>query len=406
MTFTYLDHNASTPLDPEVSLAMAKWTELFGNPHAGHFLGGIAREAINKARENVLSVFGLNSDEWKCIFTSGASESNNMVIKGLVFRMMRDKSHTDRPIQIMASQVEHASVDKCLFYVRDLFGADRVNFDFLSVDSHGIVDLEKISASCPPNVDLVTCIHTVAETGAVQPVSTIASLMKTINPNALAHCDASQSVGKLDFEILKDMAKSVDFITVAGHKFGAPKGIGALIVRASCVDKIDPLIHGAGQEFGLRGGTENVASIVGLGRACELALGNMTSWKGDFDPSEILWNAINQELKKDPKIRVRLNSTAPVRSRFTLSFSVAGMNGPQIVSQLGNDNMYGTKICFSAGSACHSRGCPTPSKVLAAMGLDNEFSTSGVRLSISRSISREDLERAGTLVGSHIRSSL
>ena len=401
MTFTYLDNNASTPLDPEVSLAMEKWTELFGNPHAGHFLGGIAREAIAKARENVLSVFGLNSDEWKCIFTSGASESNNMVIKGLVFRMLRD-----RRIQIIASQVEHASVDKCLVYVRDLFGADRVNFDFLSVDSHGIVDLEKISASCPPNVDLVTCIHTVAETGAVQPVSTIASLVRTINPNVLVHCDASQSVGKLDFEILKEMAKSVDFITVAGHKFGAPKGIGALIVRASCVDKIDPLIHGAGQEYGLRGGTENVASIVGLGRACELDIEKNNDSKPNFDPSEILWNAINKELKKDPKIKVRLNSTAPVRSRFTVNFSVAGMNGPQIVSQLGNDNMYGTKICFSAGSACHSRGCPSPSKVLAAMGLDNEFSTSGVRLSISRSISREDLERAGTLVGSHIRSSL
>jgi cysteine desulfurase len=164
MTFTYLDNNASAPVDEEVRLAMEKWQELFGNPHAGHFLGGLAREALEKARKQVLSIFGLDSSEWKCVFTSGA-ESNNMVIKGLVFNLMRNNQTSTRPIEIVASKVEHSSVDKCLSYMRDVFGSGRFQYDFLPVDSHGIVDLDEAEAVLNSSkINLVTCIHTVAET--------------------------------------------------------------------------------------------------------------------------------------------------------------------------------------------------------------------------------------------------
>jgi cysteine sulfinate desulfinase/cysteine desulfurase-like protein len=136
-----------------------------------------------------------------------------------------------------------------------------------------------------------------------------------------------------------------------------------------------------------------------LGRACELAKERKIS--SNFSVSDLLWKTIKIELKKDAKTKFRLNSTAPVRSRFTLNFSVAGMNGPTMVSELGNDNVYGIKICFSAGSACHSRGCPTPSKVLAAMGLESEFSTSGVRVSINHKLSEEEIKEPGKVVATH-----
>jgi cysteine desulfurase len=406
MTFLYLDNNASTPVDPEVRDSMDKWRGVFGNPHAGHFLGGVARDAIQKARSDVLSVFGLEPAQWKCVFTSGASESNNMVLKGLVFKLIRQDKRRQRPIQLIASKVEHSSVDKCLDYLMDLFGSDRVAVNFLPVDQDGVVDMSKVDeilSKIPFGIDLMTCIHTVAETGAVQPIAQIASILKHICPSALIHCDASQSVGKLSREDLVSMANSVDFITVAGHKFGAPKGIGALLVRESYTDRIDALIHGAGQEFGLRGGTENVTSIVGLGRACEVA--SMTSPPTPC-PADILWEKIFSELSKNEDVKFRRNSTAPTRSPFTLNFSVAGMNGPKMVSDLGNDNVYGVKICFSAGSACHSRGGPSPSKVLDAMGLSEEFSTSGLRLSIGRNTTLAELMQAGSIISEHILKSL
>lgn len=398
MTYLYLDNNASTPLEDEVMTAMEECYSLYGNPHAGHFLGGLAREAISKARESVLSVFGLYNSMWTCIFTSGATESNNMAIKGILFNEMRARRNLTRQMNIVASQVEHSSVDKSLKYMEELLGTDRVHVDYLPVDEHGIVNLEASNAMID-QVDFMTCIHTVAETGAVQPIAEISAWYKSKFPDGIFHCDASQSVGKLSESALFSLGKHVDMITVAGHKFGAPKYIGALLVRNSVLPKLDPIIHGAGQEFGMRGGTENVASIVGLGRACELA---SIYAKHSDNMAALLWEALREEFDSRGNISYRLNSTAPVRSPYTVNFSVAGLNGPALVSTLGNDNHYGIKICFSAGSACHSRGGPTPSKVLAAMGLDPKFSTSGIRLSIGKYARIEDIQRAGKLIGRHI----
>ena len=406
MTYFYLDNNASTPIGPTVIQSMGKWNEIPGNPHAGHFLGGVAREAIEKAREQVLSAFGLSgNNEWKCIFTSGASESNNYVIKGFVFNQIRRRKNGI--IRLAASKVEHASVDKALHYLVDLFGPEKVSVDFLPVDQDGIVDITRAMSilSEGPVVKLVTCIHTVAETGAVQPIPEIASAIKEMNPETLIHCDASQSVGKLDAGTLHAMASHVDFVTVAAHKFGGPKGIGALLMKEKYMSEIDPLIHGAGQEMGHRGGTENVAYIVGLGTACQIAT-TSNQVHGSFTPSELLWETISSELSRNEGIEFRRNSTAPQRSPLTLNMSIVGMNGPKLVAELGYENAHEIKVCFSAGSACHSRGCPNPSKVLAAMGLEQKFSTSGIRLSISWSTRREDIITAGKIIASHIAKSL
>ena len=402
MTFVYLDNNASTPLDSDVIEAMEKWKSTYGNPHAGHFLGGLAREAISKSRSQVLNVFGLDESRWTCVFTSGASESNNLAIKGAVFNAIRKRNN--KPIKLFTSAVEHSSVDNCTTYLRELFGSETVHTQILPVDSHGLVSLETAESVLEKNgsFDLLSCIHTVAETGAVQPISDIAKLFRSYSPNGLVHCDASQSVGKLSQACLTSVGVHADLITVAGHKFGAPKGIGALLVRNEVMGRIDPIIHGAGQEFNMRGGTENVASIVGLGTACELASKSIIP---ETEPAEILWETIRCILDSF-QVDYRLNSTSPVRSPFTVNFSVAGMNGPQIVSHLGNDNKFGAKICFSAGSACHSRGGPSPSKVLAAMGLEPKYSTSGIRLSIGKSISAEKLVFAGEIIARHICESL
>lgn len=400
MTVIYLDNNASTKVDPLVAQAMKTYTEgeVFGNPHSGHFLGALSRDAINKARNQVLTIFGIDAG-WKCVFTSGASESNNLAIKGFVLQRMR-LARTGT-VHIVTSTVEHGSVDKCIDWLISLF--DSVTVTELPLDSHGVIDLVAADRILRDgrSVALCSCIHTVAETGAVQPIHELGALVKSIWPTALFHTDASQSVGKLGGDILATLPHYADMITVAGHKFGAPKGIGALLVKDDTVSRIDPLIHGAGQEFGIRGGTENVACIVGLGYACELS---NTCTKSRHLVDE-LWRILSSKFD-EVGLDYHLNSTAPVRSPYTLNFSVAGLNGPGVVGQLGNENLYGLKICFSAGSACHSRGCPTPSKVLAAMGLEAKYSTSGIRLSVAGQTSVEDIRTAAPLIARSILESL
>jgi cysteine desulfurase len=391
----YFDNNASTRIDPRVVDAMKDWNDgtLYGNPHAGHFLGDISRKAISHARNQVMKVFGMSEPEWKCVFTSGASESNNMALKGLVFNMARKR--IGKPIVIATTEVEHSTIDKCIEWLSQVFDVKTIK---LSVDSTGVVNDTFRVFNENPHIDILSCIHCVAETGTVQPILEIGRLFKERFPDSIFHCDASQSVGKIESEVLQSMREVVDMITIAGHKFHGPKGSGALLLRLSITDRVDPLIHGAGQEFGLRGGTENVANIVGLGCACEVA--TERAELNEPTPMQVLWEAISEELKGG-NLEFRTNSLANVQTPYTLNFSVKGMNGPSIVSNLGNAEK--KRICFSAGSACHSRGEPTPSKVLTAMGLPKEFASSAVRISLTRGISSDDIREGGRLIGEHIR---
>ena len=390
----YLDNNASTNVDPAVFAVMAEWLDgtRWGNPHAGHFMGAAARAAMDKARSQVKAVFGLGSD-WTCLFTSSASESNNLAVKGVVFNVLRKQKE---PVTILSTQVEHGSIDSGLQWLVDLFGSDRVRVVRFPVNEHAIIDLaaaEQLLRNTS-KIALVSCIHTVAETGAVQPVSELASLVRRLHPTAIFHSDAAQSVGKLAKDELESLS-SGDMITVAAHKFHGPKGVGALLVRLSVLDLIDPLIHGAGQEMGKRGGSENVAFIVGLGQASEIAM-NTTFPTG---VAQELWKTISSALTQ-VGIDHRLNSTAPVSSPATINFSVAGLNGPAVVASAGNAP--NSPICFSAGSACHSRGCPVPSKVLAAMGLDVKYSASGLRLSIDKHMTLDAARSAGEMVAKYL----
>jgi cysteine desulfurase len=397
----YFDNNASTRIDPQVVDAMREWNDgtLYGNPHAGHFLGEISRKAIAKARTQVLDVFGMAEPQWKCVFTSGASESNNMALKGLVFNMVRTKRDENR-IVIATTTVEHSTIDKCIDWLTEMFNVELVK---LAVDSTGVVKDAYEIFSKTSHVDILSCIHCVAETGTIQPIVEIGRAFKEKFPDSIFHCDASQSIGKVDGTVMESLQEVVDLITVAGHKFHGPKGSGALIIRSAVADRIDPLIHGAGQEFGLRGGTENVASIVGLGEACEIARHHSQLDLSGKKPAQILWESISEELVKG-NLEFRSNSIADMQTPYTLNFSIKGMNGPSLVSKLGNNES--KRICFSAGSACHSRGEPTPSKVLSAMGIDKGFASSAVRVSLSRDIDENTIEEGGRVIGEQIRQIL
>ena len=393
----YFDNNASTQIDPRVVESMQEWNDgtLYGNPHAGHFLGEISRCAMSKARKQVLDVFGVAEPEWKCVFTSGASESNNMALKGLVFRMVREKSAKMPPIVILTTEVEHSTIDKCLDWLSHMF---EVKVLKLGVDSTGIVKDADNLFNNTDHIDIFSCIHCVAETGTIQPIVDIGRLLKKKFPDCIFHCDASQSIGKVDQAVLEGLQEVVDMVTIAGHKFHGPKGSGALVLRASVIDRIDPLIHGAGQEYGLRGGTENVANIVGLGRACEIA-----RYRGivfERTPAQVLWDSISEELAKGD-LEYRTNSISNTQTPYTLNFSVKGMNGPAIVAKLGNNDRM--RVCFSAGSACHSRGTPAPSKVLAAMGVHEEYASSAVRVSLSHEVDAKTIQEGGRLIGEQIR---
>ena len=375
----YLDNNASTKSDPAVVDAMMPWLDgtKFGNPHAGHFMGAVHREAMDVARMQILDTMCLSSSLFKCIFTSSASESNNMAVKGAVFAAIRRNASAT----IVCSPVEHGSVDGAIAWLVAMF---KIGVIVLPVDAHGVVELNNVKL--PADTCLVTCIHTVAETGAVQPVAALGALVRSQCPEAVYHVDAAQSVGKL-----MDLTElgCADLITVAAHKFHGPKGVGALVVRNSAIDRIDPLIHGAGQEYGLRGGSENVAFIVGIGEAADRA-------KGGFgpEPAQALWKTLSAALVT-AGIDHRLNSTAPNKSPSTINFSVAHLNGPAVVSKAGRGE---SPVCFSAGSACHSRGGPTPSKVLEAMNLELKYAASGLRLSINKHMTVDEAVEAGNIV--------
>jgi cysteine desulfurase len=394
----YFDNNASTQIHPTVAKAMQDWNngKVYGNPHAGHYLGKLARDAMDLAREQVLSLFGLGVENFKCLFTSGASESNNMALKGLVFNQVRNTRSAN--ITILTSSVEHSTIDKCLEWMTELFN---VKVIFVDVDEHGILcmdSLNRVLVEQVDRVDIMTCIHCVAETGAIQPIKEICDLVKSKFPQSIFHCDASQSIGKVSSHVLTQIGQSVDMITIAGHKFGGPKGSGALIVKEHIANRMDPLIHGAGQEYGLRGGTENVANIVGLGAACALAHGREC-------PSAEILNKLRQILSSEFEkngVDYRINSTAKHQSPYTLNISVAGMSGPCLVAALGNKPDPEPSICFSAGSACHSRGPPAPSKVLKAMNVPHKYSISAIRLSICAETTEEHVQDAGFRIAAEI----
>jgi cysteine desulfurase len=249
----YLDYNASTPVDPQVFEEILPYLKnTYGNPSSSHSFGAVCRAGIEQARERTALLLGCEASE--IIFTSGATESNNMVIKG-VAHASPVGSH------IITSRIEHPAVlEPCRYLERHGYAVT-----YLPVDGHGLVNPVDLEEAITSKTVLVTIMHSNNEVGTIQDVKELARIASS--RGVLFHTDAAQSVGKVR---VRAEELGVDFLTVAGHKFYAPKGIGALYIKSG--RKIEPLLHGAGHERGLRAGTENAAFIVGLGAACRTAM--------------------------------------------------------------------------------------------------------------------------------------
>lgn len=364
----YLDHNATTPLLPEVVEVMLPFLrEHFGNPSSGHIYGRRARDAVEVARAQVASLIGASPAE--IVFTSGGTESNNLAIRGAA-GAHRGQKH------IVTSVIEHpATTEPCR-----LLEDNGWEVTWLGVDENGRVRDAEARSAVTHRTMLVTLMHANNETGTLQPVSEIAATVR--EKAALLHTDAAQTVGKVPVKVDE---LGVDLLSIAGHKLYAPKGVGALYVRRET--KLEPVLRGAGHEHGLRPGTENVASIAGFGAACEIANRDLENDSARVRAHrDELWSLLQARVP-----RIALNGHETLRLPNTLNVRFPGVRGSAIL-----EHAHG--IVASTGSACHEGG-ESASLVLRAMGLPDEMSLGSIRLSLGRRTTSEDVQRAADLLG-------
>lgn len=359
----YLDYNASTPIDPEVVGAMKPYlTNYFGNPSTSHWAGKPAKEALNKARNQIARLLNCSLEE--IIFTSGGSESNNHALKGVFF------ANKDKGNHIITTQIEHPTIMNICKYLEN-FGA---KITYIGVDQYGRVSPQDIEAAITEQTILISVMHANNEVGTVQPISEIAEVAKKYN--VLFHTDAAQSVGKIPANV-KELG--VDLLSLAGHKLYAPKGIGALYIKEET--KIDSFIHGASHEKGRRAGTENVLLAVGLGKACELV--------SDFNNSQTileLRDYFRDNLKEYFKESVKFNGHLKECLPNTLNVSFIGNSGENILAEI-------PQIAASTGSACHS-GNVELSSVLKAMGVSEHAGKGTIRFSLGRYTTIDEINTA------------
>ncbi len=356
----YLDYNASTPIDPRVVTVMQTAIEdAFGNPSSLHWAGIPARAMVETARQQVADLLGCAAGE--IIFTSGGSESNNLALKGLYFARQHSGAH------IITSQVEHpAIIEPCRFLER--LGA---RISWLPVDSTGRIDPDDLRKAITVDTQLISIMHANNEVGTIQPISDCSGIAR--EHGIVFHTDAAQSVGKVSTRVDQ---LGVDLLTIAGHKIYAPKGIGALYVRNGI--KLEPLIHGAGHEFGLRAGTESALLTAALGKACEIA-SDLSEVAGVEVLRDRFWESL-QEIFGD---QVVLNGHAE-RLPNTLNVSFLGQIGAEILEKMPG-------VAAATGSACHA-GQVELSPVLKAMGVSPEAGAGAIRFSLGRATSAQDID--------------
>lgn len=361
----YLDYNATTPIAPEVFEAMLPWLRgEFGNPSSTHPFGRRAAQAVASARLQVAELIGAQAHE--IVFTGCATEANNLALLGVARALGGEKRH------LVVSAVEHPAVMAPALHLRDQGWALTV----LPVDGLGRVSTEQLAAALRPDTALVSVMHANNEVGTLQPIREIARV--TRERGILLHTDAAQSAGKLALNVDE---LGVDLLTLAGHKFYAPKGVGALYVRTGT--PIRSVLHGAEQEHGLRPGTENVAAIVGLGAAAALAKASLPATSKHL---RTLRDRLHEQLTASVP-GLRLNGHPDDRLPNTLHVSFPGVSGRALLGEAAE------VVAASVGSACHSEH-DTVSGVLAAMGADAAQAAGAVRLSVGRMTTPEEVKRA------------
>ena len=368
----YLDHNATTPVLPEVLEAMLPYLrDQFGNPSSEHALGRRSRDAVERAREQVAASLSCRPDE--VLFTSGGTESNNLAIRGAAAVADADRR------RLVTSCVEHPATLRPCEYLEKSGWA----LSLPPVGESGHVDAAEVQAAMGPDVALVSLMLAQNETGAIMPVAEAADAAHAVG--ALAHTDAAQAVGKIVVDV---DALGVDLLSVAGHKCYAPKGVGALYVRRGTA--LAPVLLGGGQEAGMRPGTENVAGIVALGAACEIVTARLPEESSRIARlRDDLWAALSTAV---PGLT---RHTAGNVLPNTLNVSFPHVSGRDLLALADG-------VAASTGSACHA-GEEEPSAVLLAMGVAPEVARGAVRMSLGRGTTAADIQRASSVLCSAYR---
>jgi cysteine desulfurase len=359
----YLDHNATTPLLPEVVDAMLPYLRThFGNPSSGHVYGARARQAVASARAQVAALLGC--DEGEILFTSGGTEANNLAIRGVA-------EARELPGQIVTTSIEHPATEQpCAWLERHGWQVTRIG-----VDANGQARMDAARSAIGRGTVLVTVMHSNNETGVLQPVAALAELAHAAG--AVLHSDAAQSVGKVAVNV---RALGVDLLSIAGHKLYAPKGVGALYVKRGT--PIAPLLLGAGHERGLRPGTENVAAIVGLGVACSAAVRDLETEAARIRAlRDDLWARLVAGVPA-----LALNGHRAERLPNTLNVRFPRTSGISVLAGA-------PELAASTGSACHE-GHESASNVILAMGVPAAAALGSVRLTLGRGTTAEEVERA------------
>jgi len=371
----YLDFQATTPTDPRVLDAMMPYMNgMYGNPHSRtHVYGWESDAGGKKAREQVADLIGANSKE--IVFTSGATESNNIAVKGVMKFYKKRKQH------VITAATEHKCVlDSCRYLEKEGF-----EVTYLPVQSNGLVDLEELKAAIRPDTGLISIMYVNNEIGVIQPIDEIGQICR--DNKIFFHTDAAQAVGKIPIDVNKS---NIDLMSISGHKIYGPKGIGALYVRRRPRVRIEPLQSGGGQERGMRSGTLPTQLVVGFGAACELAKQEM-----DYDHeyiknlSDLFLNKINSELT-----HVVRNGDADKSYPGCLNLSFAFVEGESMLMALKD-------VALSSGSACTSASLE-PSYVLRALGAEEDMAHSSIRFGFGRYTTVEEVEHTAAQCIKHV----
>jgi cysteine desulfurase len=360
----YFDHSATTPVDKDVASLMLEYmTEKFGNASSIHSFGREARKALDQAREQVAALLGASANE--IFFTSGGTESDNLALMGAAFANRKKGNH------IITSAIEHHAVlHTCEYLAKHGF-----EITYLPVDEYGIVQLDAVKKAITDKTILISVMYANNEVGSIQPIKEIGAIAK--EKGIYLHTDAVQAVGSIPIDVKAD---NIDLLSLSGHKFHAPKGIGALYIRRGV--RIQAIQHGGGHERNMRAGTENVPGIIGLGKACENARLDMDKKVAYL--SRLRDRIISEITAKIPHIK--LNGHPTKRLPGSVNFSFLYVEGESLLLNL---DLKG--IAASSGSACTS-GSLDPSHVLLAMGLSHEVAHGSLRVTLGKGNSEEDVE--------------
>jgi len=381
----YLDYQSSTPTDRSIIDKMLPYfSDSYGNPHSiNHVFGKKAKEAIEENRETISKIIGGSKEE--LIFTSGATESNNLAVKGAYD--FRSKNHGRN--KILISKIEHKCVIEAAKSLK-LSGAEVI---YIDVNNEGIVDLEQLENNVDDKVALVSIMLANNEIGVIQPLKSISNICK--KNNVWLHTDAAQAIGNMIINVEED---GIDLLSISGHKVYGPKGIGALYVRRKPRIRLTSQIDGGGQERLIRSGTLATPLIVGLGEAINLSDKNMELNKNhNINMRNLLYDNLKSYIKEIKLNGPTINSAS--RLNNNLNFTVPGISAADLVDFIGDE------VAFSTGSACSTGGIE-PSYVLKAIGLTDDESMGSFRVSVGRYINALEIKHASKIIYKKIQELL